>query len=296
VFTNLTRDHLDYHGTMEAYATAKARLFRELLDGPAVLNAHGAGVEQMVPGTGEVWWTGVGDAPGRTIWADDVEVGVRLADGVRGTRARFVTPLGSFVGEMRLIGRHNLENALGALGGALAAGVPLEACRAGLAALACVPGRLEAVPNDRGIDVYVDYAHTDDALVHVLHTLRELRPARILTLFGCGGDRDRGKRPLMGAAAAAGSDLVFLTSDNPRSEDPDRILDDIVPGLGATPYVREPSRAVAIERILAEARPGDIVLLAGKGHESTQTIGERVLPFDDRAVARAILSTGSAPA
>lgn len=279
IFTNLTRDHLDWHGTMEAYTAAKARLFHELLVGPAVLNARDPASARMVPPGGPVWWYNDGD-----LFATEV---VLTASG---TRARFHTPKGSFHGQMALLGAHNVENALGALGGALAVGLPLEACAAGLAALPAVPGRLEAVPNHRGFTVLVDYAHTDDALRRVLGTLRTLAPARILTVFGCGGDRDRGKRPLMGAAAAEGSDLVVLTSDNPRSEDPAAILADVLPGVGTRAHHVEPDRRAAIAWALARAAPGDIVLIAGKGHEATQTIGAHVLPFDDRAVAAELLA------
>lgn len=274
IFTNLTRDHLDYHGTMDAYAAAKARLFHELLEGVAVLNAADPASRRMVPAGRPVCWFNDGD--------------LRVSDlrcTAAGSEARFHTPRGDFDGRLRLVGRHNVDNALGALGGALAAGVPLAACARGLAGLERIPGRLEAVPNDRGISVLVDYAHTDDALARVLGALRELGPARILTVFGCGGDRDRGKRPLMGRAAAEGSDRVFITSDNPRSEDPLAILADILPGVGTHPHVVEPDRATAIRRAIGEARPGDVVLIAGKGHEGTQQIGDALVAFDDRAVA-----------
>ena len=157
-----------------------------------------------------------------------------------------------------------------------------------------MPGRLEEVGNPRGIKVFVDYAHTPDALTRVLATLRPLTAGRLLTLFGCGGDRDPGKRPLMGAAACAGSDLVMVTSDNPRSEDPAAILDDIRPGLRGEVLI-ELDRAAAIAALLDRAAPGDVVLLAGKGHETTQTVGGRVLPFDDRAVAAAHLRALESP-
>ncbi len=279
VFTNLTRDHLDWHGTMEAYAAAKARLFHELLAGTAVLNAADPASRQMAPGDRPIWWYNDGD-----LRASEVLLSAT------GTDATFHTPRGSFRGQARLVGAHNVENILGALGGALAVGVPLDACAAGLAALQAIPGRLEAVPNTRGLAVLVDYAHTDDALARVLATLRAVTTGRIVTVFGCGGDRDRGKRPLMGAVAAAGSDLVVLTSDNPRSEDPDGILADILPGVGAAPHHVEPDRRAAIAWALAHASAGDLVLIAGKGHERTQTIGSHVLPFDDRAVAAELLA------
>lgn len=278
IFTNLTRDHLDYHGTMEAYAAAKARLFHELLEGPAVLNAHDPASGRMAPAGRPTWWFN-----GRDLYATEVELRAT------GTRARVHTPAGEAWMESRLVGAHNLDNALGALGGALAAGLPLEACVEGMRRLPAVPGRLEAVPNGRGLTVLVDYAHSDDALARVLATLRRVAPRRILTVFGCGGDRDRGKRPLMGRAAAEGSDLVILTSDNPRSEDPQAILADILPGVGDAPHRVEPDRRAAIALALSLAEPGDVVLIAGKGHETTQTFADRVEPFDDRAVAAELL-------
>ncbi|MDP2309245.1 MAG: UDP-N-acetylmuramoyl-L-alanyl-D-glutamate--2,6-diaminopimelate ligase [Pseudomonadota bacterium] len=280
IFTNLTRDHLDWHGTMEAYASAKARLFHELLAGTAVLNAADPAAAAMAPASRRTWWFNNGDLRAENVVSTP-----------GGTHARWVTPMGTFEGAMRLVGAHNVDNALGALGGALAAGVPLEACQAGLAALPFIPGRLQAVPNDLGFQVLVDYAHTDDALVRVLAALRALSPRRILTVFGCGGDRDRGKRPLMGKAAADGSDLVFVTSDNPRSEDPLSIIAAILAGIGARPHVVEPDRRRAIAAALAEARPGDVVLLAGKGHEATQETAASAAPFDDAAVAADLLRT-----
>lgn len=296
IFTNLTRDHLDYHGSMARYAEAKRRLFHELLEGIAVLNALDPAAAAMAPPHRPVWWTApenralVG-GPALAITADDILWDTRLADGRRGFGAHFQTPAGSFSAVVPLIGAHNLDNVLGAVGGALAAGVPLDACRDGLATMAGIPGRLEAISNTRGLDVYVDFAHTDDALARVLGTLRGLGPRRIVTVFGCGGDRDPGKRPLMGRAAAAGSDLVVVTSDNPRSEPPEQIIADILPGVGAAPHLVEPDRHAAIALALAHAHPGDTVLIAGKGHETTQTVGAIVLPFDDRAVVRALLES-----
>jgi UDP-N-acetylmuramoyl-L-alanyl-D-glutamate--2,6-diaminopimelate ligase len=280
IFTNLTRDHLDWHGTMEAYAAAKARLFHELLEGTAVLNAADPASVQMAPANRPVWWFNDGDLRAEGVVSTPA-----------GTRARFRTPHGTFDGSMNLVGTHNVENVLGALGGALAAGVPLDACKRGLETLPYIPGRLQPVPNDRGFTVFVDYAHTDDALSRVLAAIRSLGPARILTVFGCGGDRDRGKRPLMGKAAAAGSDLVIVTSDNPRSEDPRAIIGEILPGIGAAPHRVEPDRRAAIALALSLARPGDVVLVAGKGHEATQQVGDAAAPFDDAAVAAALLRT-----
>jgi UDP-N-acetylmuramoyl-L-alanyl-D-glutamate--2,6-diaminopimelate ligase len=280
VLTNLTRDHLDYHGTMEAYADAKARLFTELLHGTAVINAQdpwSAALRARLRAETPVWTFAVDGPADLRAEIDDLSW--------RGTRARVHTPHGTGTLTLQVLGRHNVQNALGALGAALSVGIPLETALAGLAACTGIPGRLQAVPNTRGFTVLVDYAHSDDALARVLRELRALAPRRIVTVFGCGGDRDRGKRPLMGAAAAAGSDLVVLTSDNPRSEDPEAILRDILPGVGSAPHLVVPDRREAIRAALAAAGPGDIVLLAGKGHEATQTVGERVLPFSDATVA-----------
>jgi UDP-N-acetylmuramoyl-L-alanyl-D-glutamate--2,6-diaminopimelate ligase len=274
VFTNLTRDHLDFHGDMERYAEAKARLFRELLAGTAVLNAADPASPRMVPGDRPVWWFNE-----RDVWAEDPRF--TLA----GTSARVHTPRGDGDLHLQLLGSHNLENALGALGAALAVGIPLDRALAGLAALPAVPGRLERVPNDRDLHVFVDYAHTDDALHHVLGSLRQLGARRIITVFGCGGDRDRGKRPLMGRAAAERSDLVVLTADNPRSERVEDILADTLPGIGATPHHVVPDRRAAIHLALSLAHPGDVVLIAGKGHEPYQEILGVKHPFDDRLVA-----------
>ena len=281
IFTNLTRDHLDWHGTMEAYAVAKARLFHELLEGTAVLNGDDPAAGSMRPGNRPVWtFSTVGPAdlratPTRSSW--------------EGIEADVVTPRGSGRLCLPLVGHHNLQNALGALGAALALGIELDVALRGLAGASGAPGRLERVPTDRGFGVFVDYAHTDDALARVLAELRRLGPRRILCVFGCGGDRDRGKRPLMGAAVAAGADVAVLTSDNPRSEDPLAIIAEVVAGLGGAVRHVEPDRAQAIRLAIGLAAPGDVVLIAGKGHELTQELASGKVPFDDRAVAREAL-------
>ncbi len=279
VFTSFSQDHLDFHGTMDAYAEAKARLFQELLakDGTAVLNLDDPAWTRMRP-TGGLCWT-YGLAPTAELRAE-----IRSVD-LNGTRAlvRWRKEEGELF--VRLPGAHNVSNALAAVASGLAVGIPLQTCLDGIAALHRVPGRLEPVQNDRGFAVFVDYAHTPDALERVLDVLRPLTPGRLITVFGCGGDRDRGKRPLMGRAASQRSDVVVLTSDNPRSEDPLAILAEIAGGIEGACEV-EPDRALAIARALALAGPGDCVLIAGKGHESTQTIGAITLPFDDAQVAR----------
>jgi UDP-N-acetylmuramoyl-L-alanyl-D-glutamate--2,6-diaminopimelate ligase len=283
VFTNLSRDHLDFHATMDAYRAAKARLFGELLaeGGTAVVYGDDPAHESMRPAIGRSFW--------RYGFRAEFELGATdVRPTLAGTTAAIATPGGRGELRLQLVGSHNVLNALGALGAALAVGVPLDHCLAGLAALGNVPGRLERVPNERGIHVFVDYAHTPDALVQVLRALRALDAQRVITVFGCGGDRDAGKRPLMGAAASAASDLVVVTSDNPRSEDPDAIIRDIVPGVTGA-FAVEADRRKAIAHAIAAAAPGDVVLVAGKGHETTQTVGTAVLPFDDRVVARECL-------
>lgn len=288
-WTSFSRDHLDYHGTMEAYHAAKARLFDELLDpaGTAVLCSGLPFARSLPVRAGAARWT-----YGRA--ADDT---VRLEKAVQdldGAWLSLHTPAGDFEARTHLLGAHNVENVLCAVAVGLALGLPPAAIQAGLYGLRAVPGRLERVPNPHGFHIFVDYAHTPDALTQVLGTLRPLCAGRLLTVMGCGGDRDAGKRPLMGAAAGAASDLVFLTSDNPRSEDPHLILAQIRAGTPGEPVV-EPDRAAAIHAAIAAARPGDVVLIAGKGHETTQTIGTTVLPFDDRAVAAAAVAARLRP-
>jgi len=288
IFTNLTPDHLDYHGTMEAYAAAKARLFEDLReDAVAVLNADDpASRLYRLTTPARVLTYGL-DAPA------DVTARISRLDG-DGTRLTLVAPeLGPPIEvNLRLIGRHNVMNALGASAAALALGLPPSAVATGLESLPAVPGRLEPISCGQDFRVLVDYAHTPDALEKVLDLLRPLTAGSLRVVFGCGGDRDRTKRPVMGRAVASRADRLYVTSDNPRSENPEAILDEILAGVppdrqGA--MLREADRREAIRRACAECRPGDVLLIAGKGHETTQTIGERVLPFDDRAVAREIL-------
>jgi len=287
-YTNLTRDHLDYHGTMEAYAEAKERLFHELLprDGLALLNRDDPHWERFRPA-------------GRRCWTYGLDRGDLRAEGAvlsaEGSTATVHTPMGSGALRLPLVGRHNLSNALCALGMALGLGCPFDAALDGLAGLRPVAGRLEAVPNDRGLGVFVDYAHTPDALEHVLACLRELAPRRLITVFGCGGDRDRGKRGPMGQAAWRGSDLAVVTSDNPRSEDPEAIVREILAGLPANAEgLRvQVDRAAAIREALELAREGDLVLIAGKGHETYQELADGTIDFDDRLVARAVLEDGA---
>jgi UDP-N-acetylmuramoyl-L-alanyl-D-glutamate--2,6-diaminopimelate ligase len=298
-FTNLTRDHLDFHGDMESYFLAKRRLFTDLLDpdGAAVVNVddpHGARLGNTLP-----------ERRLLSFSARGVEAASLRADGatfsLAGTRARLRTPEGDAEMETRLVGAHNLENLLAAAGLAFGLGAPLAAVLAGAREAKAPPGRLERVEDPRGRHVFVDYAHTDDALACILVALRGLGAPRIACVFGCGGDRDPGKRPLMGRAVGAAADLAVVTSDNPRTEDPLAIIGAIVPGVeegglrplaydeairGERGYVVEPDRRAAIVLALASARKGDVVLIAGKGHEDYQIVGATKHPFDDRVVAR----------
>ncbi|MGB7189064.1 MAG: UDP-N-acetylmuramoyl-L-alanyl-D-glutamate--2,6-diaminopimelate ligase, partial [Acidobacteriaceae bacterium] len=292
IFTNLTRDHLDFHGSIENYFAAKRRLFDGALQRVprvAILNIddpYGAQLALTAREAGsEIFSYGLGVGEFR---AEDVSM---AASGMRFT---LQTPTGPAQIRTRLTGRVNVYNLLAACAAGLARGLLLEEVASGAASLRCVPGRFETLDAGQPFTVVVDYAHTDDALRNLTALAREFvsgSGGRVLTLFGCGGDRDRTKRPLMGRAAGEGSDLVFLTSDNPRSENPEAILADVVPGLDATgvKYILEPSREKAIRMALHEARAGDIVLLAGKGHEKTQTLKTGAIPFDDAAVALNLL-------
>ena len=290
IFTNLTLDHLDYHGSMENYFAAKRRLF-DGSDGPpprvAVLNLDDAHGEQLKAQTrAEVVYT-YGLRQG-DFHAEELHMSPS------GMSFVMVTPQGEVRIATRLTGGVNVYNLLAAGAAAVARGLPVEEVSRGAASLDFVPGRFQAVDCGQNFAVVVDYAHTDDALRNVIAVAREFvtqRGGRVITMFGCGGDRDRSKRPLMGHAAGAGSDVVVVTSDNPRSEDPLAIIEQVLPGLRGTSarVMVEPDRRHAIELAIAEARPGDLVLLAGKGHEKTQTVGGQVIPFDDVAVARECL-------
>ena len=288
VFTNLTRDHLDFHGDMNRYFAAKRILFDSLLlpDGHAILNAdddRSAGIATTT--RGRVWTYGI-DRPA-DIRARDVSLSLD------GTRFHVDSPAGSYEMKTPLLGRFNVSNLLAAFGASLALGIPPENAIAGLVSLPGVPGRLERVAAGQDFTVVVDYAHTDDALKNLLETVRELRPRRIITVFGCGGDRDRTKRPLMGAVASRLSDVVVVTSDNPRSEPPESILEEIQRGMNGTRGAERHvivDRREAIGRALEMARPGDAVVIAGKGHEGYQVLRDRTVPFDDRQVARDALA------
>ncbi len=288
VFTNLSPEHLDYHGDMGAYADAKAQLFAGLDEGAtAVLNAEDPASARMRAVSVARALTYALDAP-----ADiSARISEKTAEGtrftIRLTRSRALDVDGEIPVSLAMIGRHNVANALAATGAALAMGISPEAVGRGLGAAQPVRGRLEQVAADAPFGIYVDYAHTDDALAAVLGALRPLTSGRLICVFGCGGDRDRAKRPRMGRVAGDGADRAVLTSDNPRSEDPDAIIAEVAAGVesGRDRLVVEPDRRTAIRLALEMADPGDVVLIAGKGHETGQIIGDEQLPFDDARVA-----------
>jgi UDP-N-acetylmuramoyl-L-alanyl-D-glutamate--2,6-diaminopimelate ligase len=289
-FTNLSQDHLDFHPDMEAYFAAKASLFTAGRAERAVVWVDDAWGERMAAASA-VPVTRVGAGPG-----DDVS-GTTLHTDAWGSDVRFAAGEKSCDVRLPLPARFNVANALVAAAVGLELGIPFETLCAGLARLPQVPGRFEAVAGERPFQVVVDYAHTPDAVAGAIGEARALVGGRVLALVGAGGDRDRAKRPLMGSAAAE-ADVTVVTSDNPRSEDPDAIVSEVVAGIPQThPMIVEPDRRKAIGRILAEARPGDIVLVLGKGHEQGQEFaGGRIEPFDDRRVVRekAIVVLGGA--
>jgi UDP-N-acetylmuramoyl-L-alanyl-D-glutamate--2,6-diaminopimelate ligase len=291
VFTNLTRDHLDFHGNMESYFAAKRRLF-ELLpaSAPAVVNLDDARGAALI----EVAGTPVTYAIGKPA---DVTPGP-LSFSLGGLSFDVRMPQGVVHVRSSLVGKPNVYNILAAAGVTAAMGIPLDAIEKGIKGLEGVPGRFEVVsrPQD-DITVVVDYAHTDDALRNLLETARPMATRRLITVFGAGGERDRTKRPLMGMVAARLSDVVVITSDNPRGEDPAQIIEEVM--RGAEPEARQSNaraltvidRGEAIRQAVAEAAPGDVVLIVGKGHEKYQVIGGTTFPFDDVAVAREALGT-----
>ena len=302
-FTNLTRDHLDYHGDMERYFAAKRRLFTELCAGVCAINVddpHGQRLHAELLREGRVTFGFSAGGQEADLFVSDLRVDL---DGIGGT---LHTPRGHARFHSRLVGRHNVENILAAAGLVLGAGFELPEVIAGIESLDLVPGRLERVPSPASA-VFVDYAHTDDALSHVLGSLRELTRGRLICVFGCGGDRDHGKRPLMGEAVGRGADMAIVTNDNPRSESPEDIAAAICEGLervgsrrvsaeeisastGAFHVELDRRRAIAIA--LGVARADDVVLIAGKGHETYQLIGSHRFDFDDRAEALRILAGG----
>jgi UDP-N-acetylmuramoyl-L-alanyl-D-glutamate--2,6-diaminopimelate ligase len=285
VFTNLTQDHLDFHGTLERYFDAKRRLFTEARP-PAAVNLgdeHGRRLAEELRGHNELLTFGLVDDA--ELRPEDLELSSRGAS----FRA------GGIELETRLRGRFNVENVLGAVAAARLLGIDDDAIAYGVRELRGVPGRFEAVDEGQPFAVLVDYAHTPDSLENVLRTARDLAQNRVICVFGCGGDRDRGKRPLMGRIATELADLAIVTSDNPRSEEPEAIIAEILEGTGSEAEV-EPDRREAIARAVAGAGDGDVVVIAGKGHEQGQQFADRTIPFDDREVAREALRRLGAPA
>jgi len=286
VFTNLTQDHLDYHKTMDAYFDAKASLFETMYHqtgkrGKGVINLddrYGVRLIERLPKPAKPLTYGLG-----------VRADFRAIDAtfdVHGTKYKLEAKGRQYLVRLPLIGRFNVSNSLAALATASALGLELRAAVQAMASAPQVPGRLERVPARRNFAVYVDYAHTDDALTNVLSTLRDLGPRRLLVVFGCGGDRDRAKRPLMARAAEQLADYAIVTSDNPRTEDPEAILADIRKGLRGSAHETIVDRHEAIYRAVELAEEGDIVLIAGKGHETYQEVHGQRTPFDDVSVAR----------
>ncbi|MCX7598599.1 MAG: UDP-N-acetylmuramoyl-L-alanyl-D-glutamate--2,6-diaminopimelate ligase [Armatimonadetes bacterium] len=289
VLTNITQDHLDFHASLEEYAETKARLFTVY---PTLAREAGKEMRAAI---------NLDDAYGRDIArraaCEVVGYGLKAADAAvtardvvceaRGTRLHLVTPMGQADLTMKLVGRFNVENALAAAAAATALGLPIDAIVAGLEAAHPAPGRMERVEAGQDFAIIVDYAHTPDALAKVLTEARHLTRGRLLCVFGCGGDRDPTKRPKMGRTATEIADWTVITSDNPRSEDPGAIIAQIVAGAVEGRYEVEPDRRTAIRRAIGEARPGDIVVIAGKGHETYQILADRTIHFDDREEAAA---------
>ena len=291
VFSNLTRDHLDYHKTMENYWHAKQRLFDGRLGSRPKTSVINIDDPYGVELTDRLRREGL-----RVVtYAVKSEADITAHDpdfSLAGMKFRLHTPAAEIVFHSPLVGPPHVYNTLAAVASGRALGYSLDVITSALAKCTGAPGRFERVPHDDDFAVVVDYAHTDDALLNVLRTAREVTKGRIITVFGCGGDRDRSKRAPMGEAAGSLSDIVILTSDNPRTEDPSRILCDAEEGIQKTgkPYEKIADRREAIHHAIAQARAGDLVLIAGKGHEDYQIIGREVFHFDDKEVAREALS------
>ncbi len=281
-FTNLTQDHLDFHGTMDSYRAAKERLFRDYEVGTAVIN-----VDDPVGADIAAWVT----MPTILVGAEGSVRAENVETSLQGTTFDLVTPEGTIPVRSGVVGSFNVENVLVAVGCCLALGLGPDEVALGLGELGGVPGRFEQVSGEDAIHVIVDYAHTPDGIHEAISVARAVGAGRVIAVVGAGGDRDRDKRPLMGQAAGE-ADLAVLTSDNPRSEDPDQIISQVAAGANEdAEIILEVDRHRAIEHAIAAAEPGDVVLILGKGHEIGQEIGDRILPFDDRQVAREILAS-----
>jgi UDP-N-acetylmuramoyl-L-alanyl-D-glutamate--2,6-diaminopimelate ligase len=275
IFTNLSRDHLDYHETMESYLAAKLKLGSMLTDsGVEVVNLDDEAWRVLPVRSRRVTF---GLHPAADVRAEEIVLDAA------GSRFRLTGRFGAADVSLPLLGDFNVANALAAAAGALGLGLPFADVAVRLSSSPQVPGRMERI-SDTPCIVLRDYSHTPDALERALATLRPLTAGRLVLVFGCGGDRDKGKRPLMGRIAAEFADVAIVTSDNPRTEDPDAIIADIEQGMGDVPHLRIPDRLTAIHRALDQARPGDTILLAGKGHETYQVLGRERVPFDEREI------------
>ncbi len=303
LFTNLAQDHLDFHKDLRSYGEAKLLLFTGLAPGKtAVVNRDDAVARDIIGRTkAQVLTYGMTEEA-------DVHPSQAIGHGIGGLTFSVRTPRGVVAVGSPLIGKHNVYNILAAIGAGLSLGMSAETISRGIAAMKAVPGRMEKVDAGQCFGVIADYAHTEDSLAKLLDAVREITKGKVITLFGCGGDRDRAKRPAMGAVAAKQSDLVIVTTDNPRTEDPQAIINEIVSGMtswgtkvaspeaaqmtvpGKTPYLVIPDRAEAISTAIMQAEPGDAVVLAGKGHEDYQIIGGTKHHFDDREIARQAIS------
>ena len=278
-FTNLSQDHLDFHGDMEAYRAAKERLFYEYEVGAAVINVDDEVGREIASKVG---------MPVLRVGAEGDLSASEMRTSFEGTSFQMALHGETHLIDTPLIGAFNVENALIAAGCCLQLGVSVDEVVSGLRRLGSVPGRFELVSGSFPVRVVVDYAHTPEGIHQAISVARGLAPGRVIAVFGAGGDRDREKRPLMGRAAIE-ADLSVLTSDNPRSEDPEAIIQDVMTGIEGSGVVVEPDRRRAIEHAIRAASPGDVVLILGKGHETGQEIGERILPFDDKLVAGEVL-------
>ena len=291
VFTNLKQDHLDYHVTMEKYFEAKTRLFENLV---AQKRKHGKAVINIDDQYGSRLAERFGKLMPVTTYGVNTRADFR-ASGFKsdfsGTTFQLDAQEKSYLVRLPLMGRFNIYNALAALAASAAMGLDLRTAVLSLALAPAVPGRLEQVPAKRKYRVFVDYAHTEDSLLNVLKTLRELSPNRLIVVFGCGGSRDRTKRPLMGAAVEQNADYAIITSDNPRKEEPEAIIEDVKKGFHGGNYEVIVDRKEAIHRAIALAEPRDIVLIAGKGHETYQEFADHTIPFDDVAIAKAAIDS-----
>ena len=283
IFTNLTEDHLDYHGTMGCYCDAKAKLFQ--MSRMGVCNADDPWTERLLAGAScpSVYY---GIHNPAEVWAEDIFLHSRSVDFTVCT-ARTRTPV-----HLGVPGRFSVYNALGAIAACGELGIPPEECAAALATFPGVAGRMEVVPTPgKPYTLLIDYAHTPDALENVLKTVRGFAQNRVIAVFGCGGDREREKRPLMGRIAGKLADLTIITSDNPRTEEPMAIIRDILPGIAGAEdkYIVEPDRRGAIALAMGRAAAGDVIVLCGKGHETYQEIGDKTIPMDEREIVRSLL-------